>query len=227
MAGDWLKFEIATPNKEEVWSIAEALGLEPDSVVGKLLRVWIWFDQHTKQGNARSVSKKLLDREVGVNGFCDAMIYEGWMLEDDGQIELVNFDRHNGKTAKNRALTAKRVSNFKKSNDPSNADSTSEVTDTPLPNALPREEKRILNKKTKQKKFVKPTVDEVRAFCKERGNSVDAESFVNNYESKGWMVGKSPMKCWQSAVRTWERNQLPVARAEPAYRDLTDDIVLL
>lgn len=56
------------------------------------------------------------------------------------------------------------------------------------------------------KRFKAPTVDEVRAYCKERGNDVDAEHFVSYYESNGWMVGKNSMKDWMAAVRTWERN---------------------
>lgn len=55
--------------------------------------------------------------------------------------------------------------------------------------------------------FVKPTVDEVRAYCAERNNNVDAESFVDFYESKGWMVGKNKMKDWKAAVRTWEKSR--------------------
>lgn len=69
MAGDWIKFEICTPDKAEVWQIADTLSIDPDAVVGKLLRVWIWFDQQTENGNAPSVTKKLLDRSVGVLGF--------------------------------------------------------------------------------------------------------------------------------------------------------------
>lgn len=63
-------------------------------------------------------------------------------------------------------------------------------------------------KKYKEKKiFRPPTVDEVRAYCKERGNNVDPEMFVDFYTSKGWKVGKNPMKDWKAAVRTWERNR--------------------
>lgn len=54
------------------------------------------------------------------------------------------------------------------------------------------------------KKFVKPSVPEVKAYCLERGNSVNAEDFCNFYEAKGWVVGKAPMKDWKAAVRTWE-----------------------
>lgn len=54
------------------------------------------------------------------------------------------------------------------------------------------------------KRFVKPTEEEVRQYCLERGNSVDAVAFCAYYESKGWLVGKSPMRDWRAAVRTWE-----------------------
>ena len=63
------------------------------------------------------------------------------------------------------------------------------------------------NIQTKKKVFIKPTIVEIEEFCKEHNYQVDAERFFNYYESKGWVVGKSPMKSWQSAVRTWVSNQ--------------------
>lgn len=59
----------------------------------------------------------------------------------------------------------------------------------------------------KSSRFIPPTVEEVKAYCKERRNRVDAERFVNFYSAKGWMVGKNKMKDWRAAVRTWEKNQ--------------------
>ncbi len=58
-----------------------------------------------------------------------------------------------------------------------------------------------------KKKFVPPSVDEVRAYCAERNNGIDPQSFIDFYESKGWMVGKNHMRDWKAAVRTWERNR--------------------
>lgn len=58
-----------------------------------------------------------------------------------------------------------------------------------------------------------PTVEEVRAYCEERGNKVDPETFVDFYESKGWLIGKNPMKDWKAAVRTWERSESKQNRA--------------
>jgi hypothetical protein len=133
MAGDWIKFELTTLDKPEVCQIADLADIDPDAVVGKLMRVWGWFDQQTENGNAPSVSKKLLDRLVGVIGFCEHMKSVAWMIEAEGVISLPHFERHNGKTAKNRLLTAKRVANHKASNGKSNAANVS--------GALPKEEK--------------------------------------------------------------------------------------
>jgi hypothetical protein len=55
-------------------------------------------------------------------------------------------------------------------------------------------------------RFVPPTLEEVRAYCDERQNSVDAEKFIDYYTSNGWQVGKNKMRDWKAAVRTWERN---------------------
>lgn len=57
---------------------------------------------------------------------------------------------------------------------------------------------------SKRKCFTPPTVDEVRAYCQERGNNIDPQRFVDFYESKGWFVGKNKMKDWKAAVRNWE-----------------------
>lgn len=57
--------------------------------------------------------------------------------------------------------------------------------------------------------FHPPTVEEVKAYCLERKNSVDAQRFVDFYASKGWKVGNQPMKDWRAAVRTWERDRPP------------------
>lgn len=59
----------------------------------------------------------------------------------------------------------------------------------------------------KQKRFTPPTVDEVTAYCMERENFVDPARFVDFYASKGWMIGKNPMKDWKAAVRTWEKGE--------------------
>jgi hypothetical protein len=113
VAGDWIKVEHTTPDKQEVFTIADKLGIDPDAVVGKLVRMWVWADQQTYDGNAASVTSALLDRIAGVTGFADALIDSGWCSKINNGFVFTNFDRHTGKTAKTRANTAKRVSNHR------------------------------------------------------------------------------------------------------------------
>ena len=61
-------------------------------------------------------------------------------------------------------------------------------------------------KVSKEKSFIPPTVENVREYCQEGGYRVDAECFVDFYDSKGWLVGKTKMKDWKAAVRNWARN---------------------
>src|SRR5690606_23845323 len=135
MAGDWLKFEVNTPEKPEVLAITIEMGWDdPDLTVGKLLRVWRWFDQHTQEGNAANVTPALLDRVIGVTGFCQAMVNVGWLSINDDGVSLPNFDRHNGSTAKKRVMTAKRVAKHK-----ANAKGNTEGNAASVTTALPRE----------------------------------------------------------------------------------------
>lgn len=55
------------------------------------------------------------------------------------------------------------------------------------------------------RRFTPPTVEDVEAYCRERGNGVDAQRFVDFYASKGWKVGSAGMKDWRAAVRNWEQ----------------------
>ena len=74
----------------------------------------------------------------------------------------------------------------------------------------------VPKKREARKRSSTPSVDEVREYCFERGNGVDAETFVDFYASKGWKVGNAPMKDWKAAVRTWEkRDNRAAPRAKP------------
>jgi len=116
MAGDWIKVEHTTPDKPEVFTLAELLQIDPDAVTGKLLRLWIWADQQTIDGNARSVTFALLDRIAGQRGFADALVRVGWLQVVDGGVVFSNFERHNGDTAKKRAQGSRRVAKHRSGN---------------------------------------------------------------------------------------------------------------
>ena len=67
-------------------------------------------------------------------------------------------------------------------------------------------------------RFVKPSVDEVAQYCRDRNNTVDAEAFVAFYESNGWKVGRNPMRDWRQAVITWEKRQREERRTQRRER---------
>ncbi len=87
---------------------------------------------------------------------------------------------------------------------------TDNTADNTTDNTTYKNVKNVKNEKEKKenikRKFSPPSTADVEAYCRERRNAVDAVAFVAFYESKGWVVGKSPMKDWRAAVRTWERH---------------------
>lgn len=115
MAGDWIKYDVTLPDKPEVWKIAEKTGLDPDAVIGKLLRVWAWFDMHTEDGSCNGVSVSQIDAIARHPAFSTAMADVGWLLihKRGNRISVPKFDVHNGKSAKKRALTNARVKRFR------------------------------------------------------------------------------------------------------------------
>lgn len=77
----------------------------------------------------------------------------------------------------------------------------------PIGDANAKERKGNKNKeKENNRGFIKPTTQEIADYCKERGNNVSPSTFFDFYESKGWLIGKTKMKDWKAAVRTWEKN---------------------
>lgn len=82
----------------------------------------------------------------------------------------------------------------------------SQGTDIDIDKEKDKEKENSIVPRAEARRFSPPTIDEVKAYCLERKNGVDAERFVDHYTSNGWMVGLNRMKDWKAAVRTWERN---------------------
>ena len=72
-------------------------------------------------------------------------------------------------------------------------------------------------------RFQKPTLEEVADYCRLRNNGIDPEAFYAYYESKGWTIGKSPMKDWKAAMVTWEKKEKEIKRPQyqPRRRETT------
>lgn len=88
------------------------------------------------------------------------------------------------------------------------------------------EENSVSQARTRASRFSPPTVEEVRSYCAERNNNVDAQRFVDYYTANGWLVGKNKMKDWRAAVRTWERNNTSSSKASgiAVKQNASDDL---
>tara|TARA_B100001105_G_C22380424_1_gene439393 strand:+ start:333 stop:998 length:666 start_codon:yes stop_codon:yes gene_type:complete len=206
MAGDWIKCEISLREKLEVWQIASSLDLDIDAVVGKLLHIWGWFDQHTTDGDAHCVTNVTLlrlDHSVNAKGFCQEMMKCGWMFLEDGVIKIPDFDKHNGQSAKKRAQTARRTAKYRGQ---TNCDAPS-VTNVTLKASPEKRREEYIKKKTKQKRFVPPTLEEVTTYCLGRDNGISPAAFIDHYATNNWMRGRNKISNWKACVRTWENNK--------------------
>lgn len=110
------------------------------------------------------------------------------------QIDANNKRYENGCKAKKKQTVSETEANIKQDSSETGAKEK-------------EKEKEKVKVKDNHKIFKPPTVEDIRAYCTERGNRVDPQSFVDFYESKGWMIGKNKMKDWKVAVRTWERSE--------------------
>jgi len=108
MAGDWIKMRCDLDEDPSTIGIAERTGLDIDTTIGKLFRFWRWINRQSRDGHA-PVSLVYVDRHVACAGFAQAMVDVGW-LEPAGErgFRVPRFDRHNSKSAKQRALATVR-----------------------------------------------------------------------------------------------------------------------
>lgn len=204
MALDWIKIQMSTPEKPEVIRMARKLGISRDDALGKLFRLWAWFDSNSVDGVVDGVVSTDVDALVGLDGFASVMGDVGWLKWNDEAetITMPNFDKHNGESAKKRGLKAQRQAKWRQNKDghvDKSVDASMSTTSTT------REEKR--REDNNKGRFTPPTVAEVSAYCRERNNSIDAQQFVDHYESNGWFRGKTKIKDWKACVRTWEQNR--------------------
>ena len=106
MAGDWIKMRANLANDPAVIGVASRLETSEYEVVGLLHALWSWADQHTVDGQAVGVSLDWVDRHLRCPGLAEALVSVGWLAHLDGVLTFPRFDRHNGKSAKRRALNS-------------------------------------------------------------------------------------------------------------------------
>lgn len=136
MAAEWIKLEHATPGKQEMYRLARLLGVSRGDAFLLAVEWWIWLDRQTRNGLVTEMYADQVDDMMRCPGFAMAMKAVNWLdVGPDGQIgQTPNFDRHNGKTAKDRAVTKDRVSDFREKHKQTGNDSRNGAfVTTPLP----------------------------------------------------------------------------------------------
>ena len=152
-------------------------------------------------------------RNISVAYFTDFKVVESVindfdLFENDGNVfwsVRIRQTIDNTKKVSDARKAASRQRWSRKQEKPENPESRKTASHPPA-----KEELSLFAQPEEQKKrtyFKPPTVEEVAAYVKEKGYSIDAEQFVAFYESKGWMIGKNKMQKWRAAVATWQRKQ--------------------
>lgn len=218
---DWIKFRKKLLKDGRVISLSRLCHAPRVTVIGALVTLWCIADDYAEEnGLLPGYTADDINTEVGIENFAQNMPPDWLTITKEGGVVLPDYQQHNGFTAKKRDQAAVRQtlsrSRHADVTKPSRRERDKSVT---RGEEKRREKKREEDKSTDsnescaqgnepptRKNFVPPTLEEVTAFCLERKNSVDPQRWFDHYTANGWMVGKTKMKDWKAAVRTWERN---------------------
>jgi len=184
----------------------------PEEVIGYLLRFWSWASRNTRDGVIDGLTLVDIESLLAMPNFLHYLRDAGWLefIESTNgcQVLVPNFDRHLSEGAKQRALrTERKRSERLKSRRTSVAllsqkkcDRSSLLLSTLTSSSL------ITEKAKTPKKFTPPTIQQVRAYCQERKNEIDPESFIDYFAQQGWILANGrKVKDWKACIRTWEK----------------------
>lgn len=210
MAGDWIKMRSNLWDDPRVARLSDETGQHEATVIGGLYWLWATADQHTEDGILHGMTLRAIDRKTGITGLGEALVAIGWVADHPDGVRIVNFEEHNGLSAKKRALTARRVASHRSRNaptatavHPSHDDVTHQAlhdANASVTGALAREEKR--------REDISPTTD-----------------VVGERAAKPLPTRKCPAEFLVTeAMRGWAKEHAPlvnVDQATAAFRDHT------
>ena len=160
----------------------------------KLADRWGWNRKTVSSFLNLLESDEMLDQERTTRGTTLTIVNYGFFQSDgttERTAERTTMGQPNGQLRDSRADTNKNIKN----------------------------DKERKNEKNNRANFVPPTIEEVTAYCQERNNGINPQTFIDFYQSKGWFIGKNKMKDWKAAVRTWEQNRKDQPKEKsPGYK---------
>jgi hypothetical protein len=220
MAGDWIKMRGNLWDDPRVSKLCDMTDQGEAAIVGALYWLWATADQHTEDGLMPGLTLRQIDRKTGIQGFGAALCEIGWLADNADGVRIINFEEHNGTSAKRRCTDAQRKANVR-SVSASDADKpkTDEGQKTPTLGAREREEKEEEKREEKRERVQSPTgsrlpadwvmTDDMESFCKtERPDLNPADvacRFADYWQS---MAGAKARKTdWIKTWRNWVRNE--------------------
>lgn len=219
----WIKIETTLPQKPEVVKISAILQKKSAEVVGGLVLLWCLTDGLTEDGFLQYYTREEIDRVTGLKGFGRALERVGWIEYSEEGIRLVNYEKHNGRSAKKRAENARRAkaSYDKKTELKREEGEVSHAKSAEFSRKKEiqrREDKRVLSEReysTREARenapspsgdFVPPGVKEVLDWAVVESLSVEeAEKFWLWNQARGW----EGCRDWEAAARLWMRRARP------------------
>ena len=212
MSSDWLKVRCNLWDDPRVAALCDKLESSDITIVGGLFRLWTMADQHSVDGLLVAMTPTALDRKVGLVGFSDAVEQIGWLVKESSGLRVPRFHEHNGESAKQRALAAKRQNKAR------HADVTQpsrNQRDETVTGALPTEESESEESETETEtetegfaKVIKPNWPELSAL-----NATETPQPEDIDATSVWDALKSPEKLRDAqAVYRWHRWQLSMPR---------------
>ncbi|MES2319984.1 MAG: hypothetical protein V4631_21090 [Pseudomonadota bacterium] len=212
MAGDWIKMRDDLLDDPAVFRIAAAVKLDKFSVIGRLQVFWSWVGKHAVDGCVDAGTELLVDDIVRCDGFAAALVAAMWLSISERGLEIPKHDRHNGNSAKKRAMKNARQARWRDgSDDDVDADASTEATT--------REEKRREEKSKPRSKAESapaarlpadwsPSPDDIE-FCKTTRPDLDHDVVRDRFRDY-WVAQpgvKGRKADWPATWRNWVRNE--------------------
>ena len=219
MAGDWIKMRGNLWDDPRVSKLCDLTDQSEAAIVGALYWLWAAADQHTEDGLMPGLTLRQIDRKTGVQGFGAALCQIGWLEDNPDGVRIVNFEEHNGTSAKRRCTDAQRKANVRNVS-ASDADKQQTESGQKTPNLGAREEKRREEEKTEEAPSPKSPrgtalpetwtlPDDWKTWAEKERPDIDPQTAADSFRDY-WVAkpGKDGRKAdWLATWRNWVRNQ--------------------
>jgi hypothetical protein len=231
MAGDWIKMRGNLWDDPRIAKLVDMTDktdrpVSEATVVGALYWLWATADQHTEDGILPGLSLRQIDRKTGVQGFGAALCAIGWLADHPDGVRIVNFEEHNGASAKRRSEDAKRKADVRKESDKDRTDSGREADKSgKVPELEKEKEKELEKKNTGRGRTARATrlpaaptpppewLDFLQAERPDLNPQLTYAKFCDYWAAK---PGKSGTKLdWLATWRNWVREEKSQAQAPP------------